>query len=86
MGTVIIDVREPAEYARGHVGSAVNIPLNELANRSNKLDNISKNTKLVVYCQSGNRSNLALKILNSLGYTNLVNGINQATVETNYLF
>ncbi len=37
-GHVIVDVREPAEYAQGHVPSAINIPLTSIVDRHTELD------------------------------------------------
>ncbi len=37
-GHVIVDVREPGEYAQGHVPSAINIPLDSIVDRHTELD------------------------------------------------
>lgn len=81
---IIIDVREPDEYARGHVDGALNIPPNELLTGAGKLADVPKETELVLYCVSGSRSNVARNILQSYGFTNVVNGINQRQVEAHY--
>lgn len=69
----IIDVREENEYMNGHIREAINIPLD-------KIDYIEldKNSKIIVYCQSGRRSASALEILKNIGYTNVydMGGIN----------
>ena len=78
---VIIDVREPEEYARGHVQDALNIPPSELMSDSVKLKNIPKNAQIILYCASGSRSNMAKTILESMGYNNVTNGINKQQVE-----
>ncbi len=82
---MIIDVREPFEFATNHVKGAVNIPPDQLMIGAPQLKDIDKNTQLIVYCRSGSRSNSAIKILENLGFTNLVNGINQEHVEAKYL-
>ena len=74
----IIDVREPAEFEEGHVEGAVNIPLGDIMKR---LDEIPKDDEVVVYCRSGGRAGVAVQGLGSMGYTNITNGINQASVE-----
>jgi rhodanese-related sulfurtransferase len=84
MQRVFIDVREPYEYASGHVKGALNIPPSELIAGAKKLSDTPKNTELVLYCVSGSRSNTSIGILHSLGYTNLVNGINKDHVEAKY--
>jgi rhodanese-related sulfurtransferase len=77
-----IDVREPGEYAEGHVEGAVNIPLGDIMKR---LDEIPKAEEVVVYCRSGGRAGVAVQGLGTMGYINIVNGINQQNVEANYL-
>jgi rhodanese-related sulfurtransferase len=63
MQYTVIDVREPDEYQSGHVDGALNIPLSELMNSANKLAALPKDSNIIVYCQSGNRSNEAMNIL-----------------------
>lgn len=78
MGNVIfIDVREPEEYATGHLEGALNLPLTELIADSSRFIDIPKDSKLVVYCNSGRRSEIAAKILTNQGYKEVVNGISQ---------
>lgn len=85
MDRIIIDVREPSEYKMGHVTGAINIPLSEIMADANKLDGVPKDTELVLYCASGNRSNASMPYLQRLGFTNLINGINIAHVTDKYL-
>ncbi len=85
MKQIIIDVREPEEFASGHVHGAINIPPQNLLNGATELGDIPKNTRLVVYCRTGSRSAVAANVLQSLGYTNIVNGINKDQVVTKYL-
>ncbi len=80
---VIIDVREPAEFAHGHVEGALNIPLGTLA-ASGVPGDVSKDEQVVLYCNSGNRSEQATLLLKSKGYPNATNGKNQQVVESNY--
>ncbi|MDQ5886683.1 MAG: phage shock protein [Patescibacteria group bacterium] len=84
MKRLIIDVREPHEYDRGHVDGAVNIPPAELMSGAEALKDIPKDTELVLYCLSGSRSNASMTFLRQLGYTNLVNGINKEHVQAKY--
>jgi len=84
MQRLIIDVREPREYASGHVEGAINIPPSELMSGAKALSDAPKDTELVLYCLSGSRSNASMNILRKLGYTNLVNGINKEHVKANY--
>ena len=65
----IIDVREEDEYDDGHLINAYNIPLSRLDSIKN--ENISIDSKIIVYCRSGNRSKSAQDMLNEMGYTNV---------------
>jgi phage shock protein E len=85
MDRIIIDVREPIEFKMGHVRGAINLPPSKLMTGAEKIQNVPKDTKLILYCLSGSRSNVAINILKDLGYTNLVNGINKSHVTAKYL-
>ena len=70
---LVVDVRSPAEYQSGHVEGALNLPLNELPRLADsRLPD--KNRPLVLYCQSGMRSESARQYLQSCGYSRLFNG------------
>lgn len=62
-GAVVLDVREPQEYAGGHVPGSVNLPLGRVAAIS-----LPRQTPLFVYCLSGARSRQACSELRQLGY------------------
>lgn len=81
MNNIIIDVREPREFANGHVKGAINIPPAELMSGSSKLADIPKDAPIILYCISGSRSNMSKSILESMGYINVTNGINKQRVE-----
>ncbi|MFV8828886.1 sulfurtransferase TusA family protein [Alkalihalobacterium sp. APHAB7] len=66
----VLDVRESAEYAFGHIPGAVHIPLGELEERFEELD---KNDEIHVVCRSGSRSDLAAQQLSEKGFTNVKN-------------
>ncbi len=61
----LIDVREPYEFAAGHVPSAVNIPLGSLPRRTADLD---PTAETLLICQSGNRSKRAARQLAKAGF------------------
>ena len=82
---MIIDVREPEEYTRGHVEGSLNIPPAEIMNGAKQLADAPKDTELVLYCNTGSRSNVAKNILGTMGFTNVVNGINKDHVKAKYL-
>lgn len=64
---VIVDVREPAEFAAGHLRDAKNIPLKELSNRTSELDKF-KSKAVIVVCQTGVRSAKAAAQLKKAGF------------------
>lgn len=84
MNYTVIDVREPYEYQSGHVKGALNIPPTQLMMGAPELKDIPKDSNIIVYCRSGSRSNVAMNILNGLGYTNITNGINKEQVEAKF--
>lgn len=62
---ILLDTRTVREYARGHVGGFVNIPVDDLRERLNEID---KEKPLYVMCQSGLRSYISCRILAQEGY------------------
>jgi rhodanese-related sulfurtransferase len=68
--TLIVDVREPAEYAEGCLPGAVNIPRGLLEFRidSHPGCDARKDAEIILYCQSGARSALAADALQNMGY------------------
>ena len=65
---VVVDVREPWEYAMGHVEGAVNIPLHQLAHAEVEIPGAEEATEerpLVLYCKIGARSRQGLDVLRS---------------------
>ena len=62
---MVLDVRDPAEFAAGHVDGALNIPLPELRDRLNELP---RNRELWLYCGVGQRSYYASRILLQHGF------------------
>lgn len=85
MDRIIIDVREPHEYAMGHVKGAINLPPAQLLAGAPQLTEVPKDTELILYCRSGARSSASMHYLKQLGFTNMINGINQGQVEQKYL-
>lgn len=72
----IVDVREPGEFAAGHLVGAVNIPLGEVAAR---LKELKVSRAAVVVCKGGVRSTKAIAALKEAGYkgslSNLTGGM-----------
>jgi len=67
---MLIDVRSNDEWNHGHIAQAEHYFLGRLPNRLHKLD---REQRLVVQCQSGARSAIAVSILQAAGFRNLVN-------------
>lgn len=68
--TVVIDVREPSEYAEGHIENARHMPLEKVQERAYDLES-DKSTPIIVTCQSGTRSPLACRKLTGMGFTHV---------------
>lgn len=67
-GALLIDVREPNEFAEGAIPGAINLPLRTVAA---SLDQIPTDQPVVVYCASGFRAALATSALHLMGYENV---------------
>jgi rhodanese-related sulfurtransferase len=68
---ILLDVRDPQEFAAGHLPGAMNISRGTLEFVVfNKITD--QNAKIVVYCKTAARSALATKTLNDLGYKNAI--------------
>jgi rhodanese-related sulfurtransferase len=72
---LIVDLRNPDEYADGHVPGAVNVPRGLLEfTRWNQVgfpDKTNMNKKMTLYCKTGGRCALATETLRDLGFTNV---------------
>ena len=68
--TFLLDVREPSEYAEGHIPNAVNIPLNQIRSR---LGEIPGDKEIIVNCRVGLRSYIGVRILEQNGFANVRN-------------
>ena len=72
-GFVLVDVRSPDEHQVGFIpGTDFNIDFREIKDRHQEL-RADVDNHVVVYCQSGHRSNIAAETLMSLGYKNVYN-------------
>lgn len=69
-GGLILDVREEAEFAFGHIEGAKSIPMGELPTRMDELD---KDQEVYVICRTGKRSDLAAQKLAVNGFTKVFN-------------
>ena len=66
---VILDIRNPREYATKHIPGSLNIPLNHLEER---LAEVPRDRRIAVHCAGGYRSSAAASILHRHGITNLI--------------
>ncbi len=65
---LLVDVREPREYASGHIKGAINIALREL---TQNLNQIPTNRPVILYCSTGYRTAMGVMALQMLGYNNV---------------
>jgi len=74
-GTLIVDVREPQEFAAGHVPGAINIPRGviefKIWNQVGYPANTKMDQPIVLQCQSGKRASLAAQTLTEMGFTHI---------------
>jgi len=71
---IILDVREPHEYAAGHIPGAINIPRGLLEFQIDQHPSLNgRNIEIVLQCQGGGRSALATVSLQELGYKHVSN-------------
>lgn len=68
---LILDVREQDEYDSGHIVDAVLLPVGTITEETAASVIPEKDTTVLVYCRSGNRSKIASKALADLGYTQI---------------
>ena len=79
---VLLDVREPEEFALNHIPGAINIPLGDVENRASELN---KEKDMYIICRTGNRSDMAARILSTLAFKkvfNVIPGMIQWTGKT----
>lgn len=67
-GATFVDVRTPADFKRGHLIEAVNVPASKLDERVKSLDK-SKDKPLIVYCALGGTAPTVVDRLRKLGFT-----------------
>ena len=81
---IILDVREQGEYDSGHIPGAVLLSVGTIDETTAAEVIPEKDSTVLVYCRSGNRSKTASSTLAELGYTNIYEfgGINTWPYET----
>ena len=68
---VVLDVRTPEEFKEGHIEGAVNINLNSKVFK-HEIGRLDRQKTYLVYCRTGRRSKEAVRIMQDLGFTNLL--------------
>ena len=66
---ILIDVRSTEEYNEFYIKDSINVPLDNIQDLLNLIED--KETVIILYCQTGERSKEAAKKLAKLGYKNL---------------
>lgn len=68
----VLDVRTPGEFAGGHLEGATLLPIQQMQARIGELA-ARRDEPVFIYCQTGNRSTVAAKLLIDAGFTNVMN-------------
>lgn len=69
---LVLDVRQPDEFAEGHVKNALNLPLSDMADVG-QIASFDDDQSLYIHCAGGYRSVVAASLLKRQGYHNLRN-------------
>ena len=80
---LIVDTREPYEFAESHVEGAVNVSPAEFLSgvMPPAFEGISKDTPIIMYCKNGHRANMCSMILFQYGFSDITNGTDEARVR-----
>ena len=70
--TLILDIRTAADFKKGHIKGAKNIPLSDFAGSVDKLA-VDKDKPVLIYCNSGNTVTRAIKLLKKAGFVQVNN-------------
>lgn len=68
---IILDVRTKEEFEQGHASESINVPLSDL---DAYIQTLSKDTPIVVVCESGGRAMMAVLFLQQRGFTQVTCG------------
>jgi len=70
---LVIDVREPEEYAQGHIAGAINIPRGILEFKISNEPSLQDLARpIIVYCKTSGRAALSVATLGEMGFKNVV--------------
>jgi rhodanese-related sulfurtransferase len=70
---LVVDVRDPGEYGSGHILGAKNVPLSRIDAGGAEIAPKRKDKPVIVYCDTGNRSQKAAAALRNQGFARAVN-------------
>jgi rhodanese-related sulfurtransferase len=70
-GTVLLDVRTPAEFADGHLAGATNVDM-QAADFAARLATLDRSARYALYCRSGHRSGIAADQMRAAGFGDVV--------------
>ena len=70
--TVVIDARDAKDFAKGHIDGAINVFVDEAESKLGELEQY-KDKKVIVYCNSGNKSGKLAQFLVDNGFTDVYN-------------
>jgi len=79
----IIDISSKEEFENGHLDNSINIDLSDM--NEGKFPNFPKDSPILLYCVSGGRASRSKNILESLGFTNVINGGGYEDLKTKRL-
>ena len=69
---IYIDVRTKGEYDSGHKDGALHHDIMDMM--EGKFPDLPKDSEIILYCESGNRSMMAKSMMEGVGFTNITNG------------
>lgn len=69
---IVLDVREPGEYAQGHIPNARLVPAGQVEKRLGELEKF-KDRPIIIHCQGGTRAGSACALLRKSGFTKVFN-------------
>lgn len=79
----VIDVRSMLEFWLGHLEGAKNVPVDRIPEGLEGM-NLTKQSRILVYCASGGRSAQAAAMLKQAGYTRVVDGGGMSQASQDY--
>ncbi len=79
-GALVVDVRTPEEFEKGHIEGAVNLPYDQTDRFIDTLGD-DRDRSIVLYCGSGRRAGIAQEALEEMGFTRVFNASGYEALE-----